>query len=45
MKNGEVIKMGTPREILTSDFIYQMYEVNADVLQRADGRLLIAYRN
>lgn len=45
MKNGEVIKIGTPREILTSEFIYQMYEVNADVLLRTDGRLLIAYRN
>ena len=45
MKGGRIIKAGSPKEILTSDFIYQMYEVHADVLQREDGRLLIAYKN
>lgn len=45
MKDGTVIKIGTPEEVLTSEFIYEIYGVEADVLSRADGKLLIAYKN
>lgn len=45
MKNGEILKIGSPDEVLTTAFIYQMYEVKADVLKRKDGRLLIVYND
>ncbi len=44
MKNGKVLRQGTPEEVLTSDFISELFEVNADVLTKADGKLLIAYK-
>ena len=45
MKNGQVIGQGTPEELLNSQFISDLYEVEADVLRKADGKLLIAYKN
>ena len=45
IKNGEILKIGSPDEVLTTAFIYQMYEVKADVLKRKDGRLLIVYND
>ena len=45
MKNGNILKMGTPDDILTSNFIYEMYEVEADVLKRDNGKLFIAFKN
>ena len=45
MKDGEILRQGTPKEVLTSDFIYQMFEVQADVIERADGRLVVVYEN
>lgn len=44
MKSGKVLRQGTPEEVLTSDFISELFEVNADVLTKADGKLLIAYK-
>ena len=45
MKNGQVMGQGTPEELLNSQFISELYEVEADVLRKADGKLLIAYKN
>ena len=45
MKNGQVMGQGTPEELFTSAFISELYEVEADVMRKADGKLLIAYKN
>ena len=45
MKNGQVMGQGTPEELLNSQFISDLFEVEADVLRKADGKLLIAYKN
>ena len=45
MKNGQVMGQGAPEELLTSAFISELYEVQADVMHKADGKLLIAYKN
>ncbi len=44
MKDGVVTGMGTPAELLTSDFIRSMYDVEADIINCSDGRLVVAYR-
>lgn len=44
MKDGSVLAYGTPQELLTADFIYRLFEVRAEVLQRPDGRLAVLYR-
>lgn len=44
MKDGKIITIGTPQEVLTSDFIYDMYEVKSEIMKRSDGKILIAYR-
>ena len=45
MKNGHIIKQGTPEEVITREFIYDMFEVEAEVTKRSDGKLLIAYKS
>lgn len=45
MKNGEIIGYGTPKELLTPEFIYKMYEIKAEILQRDDGRVVVVYEN
>lgn len=44
MKNGKVLCQGTPKQVLTSEFISELFEVKADVLTKTDGKLLIAYK-
>lgn len=44
MKNGRIIKIGTPQEVLTSEFIFEMYEVESEIIKRSDGKILIAYK-
>lgn len=43
MKDGKVIKEGSPKEVLTPDLIKNLYEVDADVLEDKFGRLNITY--
>lgn len=43
MKDGEVVAMGTPREILTPDLIERLYEVRAEVTLDSKGLLRISY--
>lgn len=45
MKNGHIVKCGAPAELLTSEFIYKLYEVRSEVMRRSDGSILIAYQN
>ncbi len=43
IKKGSVVGSGTPRELLTEDFIQELYEVQAKVETSADGRIYIRY--
>ena len=43
VKNGAIAGEGTPEEVLTADFIREIYEVEAQVLE-VDGRLHILFR-
>ena len=44
MRNGHIIREGTPEELLTEEFIYELYEVHARVVQLDDGTVVISYR-
>ena len=42
MKHGAIITKGTPKEVLTSKIIEEIYEVQADVMEQ-NGILHILY--
>ena len=44
MRRGHIIREGTPRELLTEEFIYELYEVHARVVELDDGTVVISYR-
>lgn len=44
LKEGHVVGVGTPRELLTADFIREIYEVDAQVSPAPDGTLRIFFR-
>ena len=44
IKDGQIVGMGTPRELLTEKFIYDMYEVRCRVdEEKSTGRINIVY--
>lgn len=43
LKDGQVAGVGTPRQLLTEQFIYDMYGVRSMVRCEADGRMNIMY--
>ena len=43
LKDGQVVGVGTPRQLLTEQFIYDMYGVRSKVRCEADGRMNIMY--
>ena len=43
IKEGQIVGMGTPRELLTEKFIYDMYEVRCRVDEATSGRINIVY--
>ncbi len=43
MKQGKILGEGTPRELLTSQFIREVYEVEAEVMEEANGQIHIFY--
>ena len=44
IKEGQVVGVGTPRQLLTEQFIYDMYEVRSKVnVDEATGRINIVY--
>lgn len=45
MKNGKILREGTPCEVLTNDFIYELYEVHSQVIHLSNGSLVIAYHS
>lgn len=44
VRNGTVVKAGTPGEVLTRAFIREVYEVDAQVFHDPEGQLHILYR-
>ncbi len=42
VRDGRIVGSGTPRELLTSEFIREVYEVDAEVLER-NGQLYLLY--
>lgn len=43
IKDGEVIAFGTPREVLTKEFIKEVYEVDAEIIEDSKGQIHILY--
>ncbi len=43
MKDGEIRAVGTPKEILTPERIWELYHVNAEVFPRKDGRVAVIF--
>lgn len=44
LKNGKIIGMGTPKDLLTEEFIYDLYEVHCHVYEESfSGRINIVY--
>ena len=44
LKDGKIIGEGTPRELLTPEFIRKVYEVDAQVMTGEDGAIHILYQ-
>ena len=44
IKNGHLFGSGAPAELLTPEFIAELYEVQAEILQDSGGHRVIAYR-
>ena len=43
IRSGEVVGMGTPRELLTPEFIKDLYDVDCQIHYMDDGRMNIMY--
>ena len=43
IRKGRVVGLGTPAELLTEAFIYDLYEVHAKVERDARGRIYVRY--
>ena len=43
IRKGEVVGMGTPRELLTAEFIKNLYDVDCEVHYGEQGRMNIVY--
>ena len=43
IKEGHLFGSGTPAELLTEQFIYELYEVRAEILRDSTGRRVIVY--
>lgn len=45
MKEGEIVGHGAPKDLITSQFISDIYQVHADVITCDDGNLHILYKS
>ena len=43
IKDGKVMAFGTPREVLTKEFIKEVYEVDAEIIEDSKGQIHILY--
>ena len=44
LKEGRIIAQGTPREVLTADFIRQVYQVDAEIAKDSSGQMHILFK-
>ena len=44
LKEGRIIARGTPREVLTKDFIRQVYQVDAEITKDSSGQMHILFK-
>ena len=44
LKEGRIIARGTPREVLTKDFIRQVYQVDAEIAKDSSGQMHILFK-
>ena len=44
LKEGRIIARGTPREVLTKDFIRQVYQVDAEITKDSSGQMHIIFK-
>ena len=44
LKEGRIIAQGTPREVLTKDFIRQVYQVDAEIAKDSGGQMHILFK-
>ncbi len=44
LKEGRIIAQGTPREVLTEDFIRQVYQVDAEIAKDSSGQMHILFK-
>jgi iron complex transport system ATP-binding protein len=43
MKNGRIVGMGTPQEVLTKEFIKEIYDIDVEIVYDSKGNLHILY--
>ena len=43
MKDGVIVGHGAPRELLTTDFLRALYEVEAEILSGRDGAMRVFF--
>ena len=43
MKNGRIVGMGTPREVLTKEFIKEIYDIDVEIVYDSKGDMHILY--
>ena len=45
LKDGQIVGQGTPAQLLTPEFIRQVYEVDAEVITDSRGELRILFHS
>ena len=43
MKNGRIVGMGTPQEVLTKEFIKEIYDIDVEIVYDSKGDMHILY--
>ena len=43
LKDGEIVGYGTPQEVLTREFIREVYEVEAEIARDSKGKMHILF--
>lgn len=43
LSEGRIIKYGSPKEVLTRELIREVYEVEAEIMERGDGKIHIIF--
>ena len=43
MKNGKIVGSGTPQEVLTKEFIKEIYDIDVEIVNDSKGDMHILY--